>query len=111
MEGFIEQINRIRKILLGVSVSAIVLAPLAIGLSIFLITHPRFFRVLEGESEFGAVLSILLAAVIVISAIWLVVGVRQHLSLSSWNKRYNQYTKEKDEINKKIAAQYGLDED
>lgn len=111
MEGFIEQINRIRKILFGVSVSAIVLAPLAIGLSIFLITHPRFFRVLERESEFGAVLSILLAAVIMISAIWLVVGIRQHISLSSWNKRYNQYAKEKDEINKKIAVQYGLDED
>ena len=110
MEGFIEQINRIRKILLGVSVSAIVLAPLAIGLSIFLITHPRFFRVLENERDFGVVLSVLLAAVIVISAIWLVVGVRQHLSLSSWNKRYSQYAKEKDEINKKIAAQYGLDE-
>ena len=111
MEGFIEQINRIRKILLGVSVSAIVLAPFAIGLSIFLITHPRFFRVLDNESDFGVVLSVLLAAVIMISAIWLVVGIRQHLSLSSWNKRYGQYAKEKDEINKKIVAQYGLDED
>ena len=110
MEGFIEQINRIRKILFGVSVSAIVLAPLAIGLSIFLINHPRFFKVLENESDFGVVLSILLAAVIVISAVWLIVGIRQHLSLSSWNKRYGQYTKEKSEIDKKIAAQYGLDE-
>ena len=109
MEGFIEQINRIRKILFGVSVSAIVLAPLAIGLSIFLINHPRFVAVLDKESEFGIVLIVLLAAVIMISAIWLIVGIRQHFSLSSWNKQYSQYTKEKDEIDKKIAAQYGLD--
>ncbi len=111
MDGFIEKMLKIRKILLGVTISGIVLAPFAIGLSIFLVTHPRFFHILQREYEFGAILSVLLGVIISISAIWLVTGIRQYLEIKSWNKRYDEFLKEKDEINKKIASQYGLDED
>ncbi|HET6799197.1 MAG TPA: hypothetical protein VFH25_01425 [Nitrososphaeraceae archaeon] len=108
MDNFIEQITSIRKTLLGVSISALLLAPLAIGLSAYLILHPSFFAILEIENEFGLVLSILLAAVLIISSIWLVSGIRQYKSISSWSKRYNEYKREKDDMDKKIAFQYGL---
>ena len=111
LDGFIEQIHRIRKILLGVSISAVILAPLAIGLSIYLILHPSFFYILDTEDEFGIILSTLLGAVIVISSIWLATGIRQYRSVKFLNMRYEQYMKEKDEIDRKIASQYGLDQD
>ena len=56
--------------LLGVSISALILAPFAIGLSLYLIVHPSFFAVLEIENEFGLVLSTLMGAVLVISSLW-----------------------------------------
>lgn len=108
MDSFIEQITTIRKILLGVSISALLLAPLAIGLSVYLILHPSFFAILEIENEFGLVLSILLGAVLIISSVWLVSGFRQYKSISSWSKRYNEYKKEKEDRDRKIASQYGL---
>ncbi len=111
IDSFIEQIHRIRKILLGVSISAVILAPLALGLSIYLIIHPSFFSILDTEDDFGDVLGILLGAVIVISSIWLVTGIRQYRSVKFLNKKYQQYIKEKDEIDRKIASQYGLDQD
>jgi hypothetical protein len=111
MDGFIERMLEIRKILLGVSISAVVLAPFAIGLSIFLLTHPRFFHVLEREYQFGAILSILLGVMISVSIVWIITGVRQYLTLQSWNKQYREYLKQKDEINKKIASDYGLNQD
>jgi hypothetical protein len=111
IDGFVEQIHRIRKILLGVSISAVILAPLALGLSIYLIIHPSFFSILDTEEDFGDVLGILLGAVIVISSIWLVTGIRQYRSVKFLNKKYQQYIKEKDEIDRKIASQYGLDQD
>jgi hypothetical protein len=40
IDTFIEQIFHIRKTLLAVSISAIIMAPIAIGLSIFLLLHP-----------------------------------------------------------------------
>jgi hypothetical protein len=108
IDNFIEQITSIRKTLLGVSVSALLLAPLAIGLSAYLILHPSFFAILEIENEFGLVLSILLGAVLIISSIWLVSGIRQYKSISSWGKRYNEYKMEKEDMDRKIAVQYGL---
>jgi hypothetical protein len=103
---FIEQIFQIRKTLLGVSISALILAPIAIGLSIFLLQHPSFFAILDIENEFGDVLAALLGAIIVISSIWLVAGIRQYRLISSWNKRYRDYIREKQEIDRKIASQY-----
>jgi uncharacterized membrane protein len=109
IETFIEQIFRIRKTLLGISISAIIMAPIAIGLSVFLLLHPSFFAVLEMENEFGIVLGVLLGAIIIIASVWLVVGIRQYRLIGSWNKRYGNYIREKQEIDRTIASQYGED--
>jgi hypothetical protein len=110
VDGFMERVFQIRKTFLRVSLSAVILAPLAIALSTFLLLHPSFFAVLEIENEFGLALCLLLGAVIIISSIWLITGIRQYLLINSWNKRYNQYLKEKQEIDRNIASQYGSDE-
>ena len=111
LDSFIHQIENIRRILFGMSMSAIVLAPLAIALSMYLLLHPTFFAVLEIENEFGIVLTVLLGAVILTSAIWLFTGIRQYYSMNQWKKRYDEYVKEKEEIDKKIASQFGLDQE
>lgn len=109
IDNFIEQILQIRKTLFGVFLSALILAPLAIGLSVFLLQHPSFLAVLDIENEFGIVLGILLFAIIIISSIWLLVGIKQYLSVNKWNQRYREYTREKQEVDRNIGAKYGLD--
>lgn len=109
MDGFIEQMRRQRKIMMGMSVSAIVLGPLAIGLSTYLIFHPSFFAILELENEFGLLLSVLLAAVILISGTWLVTGIRQYRSINDWKGRYDDFRKDREEMDKRIASRFGLD--
>ena len=111
MDNFIDKILEIRKIFVSVSISGFVLAPFAIGLSIFLITHPHFFHILEREYDFGAALSILLGVIISISTVWMVTGIRQYLALKSWNTKYRKYLQQKDEINEKILSEYGLEQD
>jgi hypothetical protein len=109
IDNFIEQILQIRKTLFGVFLSALILAPLAIGLSVFLLRHPSFLAVLDIENEFGIVLGILLFAVIIISSIWLLVGIKQYLSINKWNQRYREYNREKQEVDRNIGTKYGLD--
>jgi hypothetical protein len=109
IDNFIEQILQIRKTLFGVFLSALILAPLAIGLSVFLLRHPSFLAVLDIENEFGIVLGMLLFAVIIISSIWLLVGIKQYLSINKWNRRYREYTREKQEVDRNIGTKYGLD--
>ena len=109
IDNFIEQILKIRTTLFGVFLSALILAPLAIGLSVFLLQHPSFLAVLDIENEFGIVLGILLFAVIIISSMWLLVGIKQYLSINTWNQRYREFTREKQEVDRNIGTKYGLD--
>ena len=97
--------------MLGVSISALILAPFAIGISIYLFTHPSFFIILEEQDEFGDFLAVMLAGIIVISGIWLYTGVRQYKSLSNWNHRYRNYLKKKQDLDSQIVHEYHLDED
>lgn len=110
IESFITKIHQTRRVLLGVSISALVLAPFAIGISAYLITHPSFFVILEEHDEFGVFISILLGAVIVVSGIWLVNGIRQYISLNLWNQRYYKYVKKKSDIDDMIGLKFNLDE-
>ena len=114
MDNFIEQLLQARRTLVvafTLSVSSIILAPLAVGLSIFLLLHPSFFVSLENEDEFGIFLSILLVGIIIISSIWLVTGIRQYHSIKSWNKKYDMFLKKRDEIDSNIVSEYDLDQD
>jgi hypothetical protein len=111
MDRFIEKIQHIRGLMLGVSLSALILAPFAIGISSYLITHPRFLLLVENENEFGFMLIVLLVVVLVTSGIWLVTGLRQFMSLSSWNKRYGNYLKRREDLDKTISSKFNLDEE
>jgi len=111
MDEFIEKIQHLKGILLGVSLSALILAPLAIGISIYLITHPKFLLILERENDFGFLLLILLVSILVTSGIWLVAGLRQFRSLNKWNSRYYDYLKKKEILDNDISSKYNLDEE
>ncbi|NDB89257.1 MAG: hypothetical protein EB166_00240 [Thaumarchaeota archaeon] len=111
IEGFIEKINHIRKTLVGISISALILAPLSIGLSAYLIMHPHFFFVLEEFDEFGTFLAVVLGIIITISIAWLVLGIRQYVLLKSWNKDYSNYVKRKEQVDNEITSEFKLDED
>jgi len=111
MDGFIEKIQQLRGVMLGVSFSALILAPFAIGISLYLITHPKFLLLLEQEGDFGIILIVLLVGILVTSGIWLVTGIRQFRSLSKWNNRYSDYLKRKETLDNTISSKFHLDEE
>ncbi|AJW70279.1 hypothetical protein NADRNF5_0583 [Nitrosopumilus adriaticus] len=111
MDLFIEKIQQLKGLMLGVSFSALILAPLAIGISLYLLTHPKFLQLIENEGDFAILLTVLLTAVLVTSGIWLVAGIQQFRSLNSWNKRYCNYLKKRENLDKDIASKYQLDKE
>ena len=111
LDSFTEQIRNIRKFLIGVSISSIILAPIAISLSLYLFTHQSFFRIVETESEFGFGLIILLSSVIIISSIIFVTGIIQYKQIDSWHKKYESYKKEKDDVEQYISNKFKFDID
>ena len=113
IDSFIQQITKIRRFFIGVSISSIILAPIAISLALYLFTHQSFFRIVEAEREFGLGLVVLLTAVIIISSILFVAGILQYRQIGSWHKKYASYIKEKNDINQYIANKFenNIDED
>ena len=111
MDGFIEKIQHLRGVMLGVSLSALVLAPFAIGISLYLTTHPKFLLLLEQADDFGIILIVLLVGILVTSGIWLITGLMQFRSLSEWNNRYCNYLKRKETLDKTISSTFHLDEE
>ena len=111
MDSFIEKIQHLRGLMLGVSLSALFLAPLAIGISSYLITHPRFLHLVENEPEFATLLVVFITVVLVTAGIWLVTGLQQFRSLNTWNRRYGNYLKKREDLDKAISSEYHLDED
>jgi hypothetical protein len=111
IESFVEQIQTTRKLLFGITISALILAPLAIGLSVYLVKHEHFFFILEEYDEFGIFLVVLLVTVTIVSSIWLVLGIQQFVMLKSWNTRYSSYIKKKEKLDEKILYSFELDED
>jgi hypothetical protein len=111
LDTFIDQMSNIRKTLKAISISALILAPLALALSLYLIRHPSFLDLMDARDEFGIVLVTLLISVMVISSIWIVTGIRQYRLIDSWNKRYNEYTQRKEELDRKIASNFGVAEE
>jgi hypothetical protein len=111
VDGFIEQISKIRTTLKCVSISALILAPLALALSIYIIQHPSFLVLMDNRDEFGIVLVTLLICVIGISSIWIFVGIRQYRLVDSWSRRYKEYLRGKEKIDSEIASNFGSTED
>lgn len=111
LDSFIDQIDKIRKFLIGVSISSVILTPIAISLAIFLFSHPSFFRILESESDFGLGLAVLLSSVIIISSILFVTGILQFRQIGSWHKKYEVFKKDKDDLNNYIAKKFKMEID
>lgn len=111
LDTFINKIHHQRGIMLGMSFSALILAPVAIAISLYLLTHPRFLHIIQNETEFGTALEFLLTAIMITSGIWLVTGFRQYRSLSNWNKRYEKYMQKTKELDDFISSKFNLDKE
>ncbi len=108
LDDFIIQVLSIRRTLFSVSLCAILLAPVSIGLCIYMFLHPSFLKVLDDKDDFGEILTVLLLSVIGVSTTWLVVGIKQHKSISSWNKKYEEYQQAQLQMHKRIKEEFGL---
>lgn len=111
LDSFIDQMSKIRRTLKGVSISALILAPLALALSLYLIRHPSFLGLMDNRDEFGIVLVTLLTSVIIISSIWIFTGIRQYRLIDLWSRRYEEYLRGKEKIDREIASNFGTAED
>jgi hypothetical protein len=104
IDSYINQMLAIKRFLLLVFISGVILAPISITLSIYILIHPSFDEVLDSQDNFGEIIEGLLTAVFIGSSLWFVVSIKHYLSIGAWNKTYKQYLLEHAEMERRISS-------
>jgi hypothetical protein len=104
IDGFILQILSIRKMILIVFASSIILGPPSTALSLYVVTHPAFEKALDSEDNFGEVLLLLLGSTVSVSVLMIIASVKQFKLISSWDRRFKEYTSAQKELEDRIMA-------
>jgi len=90
IESYITQMLILRKTLLLVFISGVILAPVSIVLSVYILIHPSLDEITDRQDNFGEVLVLLLTAVFIGSVLWFGLSLKQYISIGQWNRRYKQ---------------------
>ena len=114
MDGIIAQLNKTKKMFIIMILTIMIVPPIAFVLTFALLGPPFHFNEDRGFSErFDNVPrippQIALARIvpILVSFIWLGIGIRQWFVLSKWSKKYERYKKLQERIDAKLD--YGND--
>ena len=111
IDDLIFHLNDARSRFMILSITSLVMAPVAIIVAASMIVHPAFIRLLLIREPFAGLLFILyLALTLIISVTSLYVGVREYRFLSKWNERFRRFISLKDRIDRELEAQRKTEE-
>jgi hypothetical protein len=97
MDGIIAQLNRTKKIFIIMILTIMIIPPIAFAVTFALLGPPPFHFDAGGRGglpeKFGPPPQISIARIvpILVSLVWLGIGIRQWFVLSKWSKKYERY--------------------
>ena len=108
IDGIIYQLNKTKKLFIIMLLTVMILPPVTLLISSLIFAPPyddngvvqKHFRPGEGRPLKFFNLRII---PLVISAVWLGIGIRQWFVLSEWTKKYQRYKKLQDEVDRKLG--------
>jgi hypothetical protein len=108
IDGIIYQLNKTKKMFIVMLLTVMILPPVTLLISSLIFAPPyddngvvqKHFRTGEGRPLKFFNLRII---PLVISAVWLGIGIRQWFVLSEWTKKYQRYKKLQDEVDRKLG--------
>ena len=108
MDGIIAQLNRTKKMFIIMILTLMIIPPVAFAVTFALLGPPFHFETggREGSSPdgFGPPPQIAVARIvpILVSLVWLGIGIRQWFVLSKWSKKYERYKELQKMVDEKL---------
>ena len=107
MDGIIAQLNRTKKIFIIMILTIMIIPPIAFAVTFALLGPPIHFDAGGRGSpaeKFGPPPQIAIARIvpILVSLVWLGIGIRQWFVLSKWSKKYERYKELQRRIDEKL---------
>jgi hypothetical protein len=107
LDELIFHMNDARAVLMIMIIASLIMAPIAIGVAAFFAAHPGFLLrllLLRDAPLLGIVFLLYLILTVVLSALWLYVGLREYSFLSRWNQRFKQYMSLKERVDRDLEG-------
>ena len=112
MDGIIQQLNNTKKMFIIMIITIMIIPPLSFAITYALFGPPFSFQEREQQQqqlpshgfmrEHRPLFGFTRLIPIVISIIWLVIGIRQWFVLSKWTKKYQRYKELQSKIDEKL---------
>ena len=107
MDGIIAQLNRTKKLFIIMILSLMIIPPIAFAVTFALLGPPFHFDAGSrgGPSDsFGPPPQFAVARIIpiLVSLVWLGIGIRQWFVLSRWSKKYERYKELQKRVDEKL---------
>jgi hypothetical protein len=108
MDGIIAQLNRTKKMFIIMILTLMIIPPVAFAVTFALLGPPFHFETGGGgggsPDGFGPPPQIAVARIvpILVSLVWLGIGIRQWFVLSKWSKKYERYKELQKMVDEKL---------
>ncbi|GIU71132.1 MAG: hypothetical protein KatS3mg003_0611 [Candidatus Nitrosocaldaceae archaeon] len=103
LDDLIFHLNTTKNMFSVMIISAFILAPLSFILTFILVLNPRFLRfLLTREPDIGIMLLIYIIVSVILSAIWLFIGIKEQGFFSKWDKRFKKFISLKKQIDEEL---------
>jgi len=108
MDGIIAQLNRTKKMFIIMILTLMIIPPIAFAVTFALLGPPLHFDTGSGggsPDSFGPPPQIAMARTvpILVSLVWLGIGIRQWFVLSKWSKKYERYKELQKRVDEKLV--------
>ncbi|MCP8312278.1 MAG: hypothetical protein L6M37_04930 [Candidatus Methylarchaceae archaeon HK02M1] len=106
LDDLIFHMNDARITFIILSISSLIIAPIAIIMAMVFTVNPAFLRwLLNRNLFFGLIFLFYIILVMILSSIWLFVGLREYRFLSKWNERFKKYISLKERVDKELQKE------
>jgi hypothetical protein len=103
LDELIFHLNTTKSMFTLLIVSSFILAPLAIIVAAVITLHPAFLAVLLNRlPAVGTIMIAFIGITVVLSAVWLAIGIKERAFFSSWNTRFSLFMSLRERIDREL---------
>ncbi|HEV8387511.1 MAG TPA: hypothetical protein VGQ03_07810 [Nitrososphaera sp.] len=106
IDGVIRQVNKTKKIFIIMVVSIMVVPAILFAIT-FLTLDPSLMEIIQNRPARDPSFVLFRMIPIIISVVWLGVGIWQWFALSKWTKRYERFKQHQEELDRKLDTESG----
>ena len=111
LDELIFHLNTTKNMFTFMIVSSFILAPLAMIVAAVFAFNPRFLPfILDRVPGVGTIMIAFIVIVVILSGIWLAIGIKERAFFSAWNTRFSRFMSLKERIDRELGEGAGVEE-